>query len=297
MQIEDPYRFGPQISESDLYLHSEGTLHEGWLTLGAHIIVQRRRRRRALRGVGAECRDRLAGRRIQRLGHAAPSHAAAQRRRVGTLRARPRRGRFVQVQRALALRGIPAAEGRPLRVLLRIAAEIGVARVGQLTIPMAGRGVDGDPRRTRQPEIAGVGVRSPPRILDARPHGSDAHVSRAGGQAGGVREADGLHPHRAAARHGASVLRVVGLPGDRLFRAHLALRHAGRFQVLRRCLPPGGNRRDRRLGARALPQGRARAGVLRRHGALRARRPAQGRAPANGARWSSTTAATKCARS
>ena len=39
--------------------------------------------------------------------------------------------------------GIPAAEGRPLRVLLRTAAEIGIAGVGQLAIRMAGRGVDG----------------------------------------------------------------------------------------------------------------------------------------------------------
>ena len=39
VEIDDPYRFGPQLSESDLYLHSEGTLNEGWLTLGAHIVV------------------------------------------------------------------------------------------------------------------------------------------------------------------------------------------------------------------------------------------------------------------
>ena len=39
VEIEDPYRFGPQISESDLYLHSEGTLYEAWLTLGAHTVV------------------------------------------------------------------------------------------------------------------------------------------------------------------------------------------------------------------------------------------------------------------
>jgi 1,4-alpha-glucan branching enzyme len=39
VSIDDPYRFGPQISESDLYLHSEGTLNEAWLTLGAHPVV------------------------------------------------------------------------------------------------------------------------------------------------------------------------------------------------------------------------------------------------------------------
>jgi 1,4-alpha-glucan branching enzyme len=35
--IDDPYRFGPLISDADLYLHTEGTLHEAWRTLGAHI--------------------------------------------------------------------------------------------------------------------------------------------------------------------------------------------------------------------------------------------------------------------
>jgi 1,4-alpha-glucan branching enzyme len=39
------------------------------------------------------------------------------------------------------------------------------------------------------------------------------------------------------------------------------------------------HRGDRRLGARALPQGRASPSVLRRHGALRARRPRQGEHP------------------
>jgi len=39
LHIDDPYRYGPQISESDLYLHSEGTLYEAWLTFGAHPVV------------------------------------------------------------------------------------------------------------------------------------------------------------------------------------------------------------------------------------------------------------------
>src|SRR5271157_255590 len=37
MEIDDPYRFGPQISDTDLYLHGEGTLHEAYRTLGAHL--------------------------------------------------------------------------------------------------------------------------------------------------------------------------------------------------------------------------------------------------------------------
>ena len=105
----------------------------------------------------------------------------------------------------------------------------------------------------RLAEVADVDLRSAPGILDARAAwASRSRYREMARQAGGVREADGLHAYRAAAHHGASVLRVVGLPGDRLLRAHLALRHAGRFHVLRRPLPPGGHRRDRRLGAGAL---------------------------------------------
>ena len=37
MEIDDPYRFGPQISDTDLYLHGEGNLHEAYRTLGAHL--------------------------------------------------------------------------------------------------------------------------------------------------------------------------------------------------------------------------------------------------------------------
>ena len=37
VELEDPYRFGPQISDMDLYLYGEGTLHEAYRTLGAHL--------------------------------------------------------------------------------------------------------------------------------------------------------------------------------------------------------------------------------------------------------------------
>ncbi len=39
MEIEDPYRFGPQLPDTDLYLHTEGTLQEAYRTLGAHLIT------------------------------------------------------------------------------------------------------------------------------------------------------------------------------------------------------------------------------------------------------------------
>ena len=37
IEIDDPYRYGPQISDADLYLHTEGTLFEAYRTLGAHV--------------------------------------------------------------------------------------------------------------------------------------------------------------------------------------------------------------------------------------------------------------------
>ena len=37
-EIDDPYRFGPQIPETDLYLYIEGTLYEAWHTMGAHLM-------------------------------------------------------------------------------------------------------------------------------------------------------------------------------------------------------------------------------------------------------------------
>ena len=50
--------------------------------------------------------------------------------------------------------------------------------------------------------------------------------------------------------HGASVFGIVGLSGDRLLRAHVALRHARRFPLLRRPLPSGRTGRDPGLGSR-----------------------------------------------
>src|ERR1700722_15210839 len=37
IEIDDPYRYGPQISDADLYLHTEGTLYEAYRTMGAHV--------------------------------------------------------------------------------------------------------------------------------------------------------------------------------------------------------------------------------------------------------------------
>ena len=76
----------------------------------------------------------------------------------------------------------------------------------------------------------------------------------------------------------ASLRRLLGLPGHVLLRPDLALRQARRPALPHRRAAPGGHRRHRRLGAGALPEGRVGAGALRRHAAVRARRPAPRRA-------------------
>ena len=77
----------------------------------------------------------------------------------------------------------------------------------------------------------------------------------------------------------------------------VALRHARRLPLLRRPPPPARHRRDRRLGAGPLPEGRLGAGPLRRHRrSTSTPTPARASTP-TGARSSSTTAATRSATS
>jgi 1,4-alpha-glucan branching enzyme len=38
-EIEDPYRFWPQLTEHDLWLHAQGTNYEAWNSMGAHLAT------------------------------------------------------------------------------------------------------------------------------------------------------------------------------------------------------------------------------------------------------------------
>ena len=100
----------------------------------------------------------------------------------------------------------------------------------------------------------------------------------AGRPARRVRHRHGLHPRGVPARGRAPVRRLVGLPGHLVLRADGAVRQPGRLPLPGRRAAPGRDRRDPRLGARALPAGRVGAGQVRRHPAVRARRPAPRRA-------------------
>ena len=93
------------------------------------------------------------------------------------------------------------------------------------------------------------------------------------------------------------VLRLLGLPGHRVLRAHRPLRHAAGLHVPRRPPAQPRHRRDPRLGALALPERRAtgwRASTARTCTSTPTRARASTR---SGAARSSTTGAPRCATS
>ena len=248
----------------------------------AHVRAARlpsQQDRRAFRRLGAQRRSRFGHRRMERLER--PGRPAeTPRRRLGHLGRRDRRRRArprLQVPHRLTARGLRGREGRPVRLRRRAAAGHRLACL-VARLRMGRRQVDAVARRQERARRAVLGVRGAPRFVAprGRPH---AHVPRAGACAGRVRDEARLHARGTHADHRAPVLRLVGLPDHRLFRAHRALRHAAGLHVLRRPPAPAGHRRDPRLGALALPDRRARPVVLRRHALVRPRRPAPGLPP------------------
>src|SRR6185436_20602559 len=87
-------------------------------------------------------------------------------------------------------------------------------------------------------------LRGASRLVDARARGTEpaARLRRDRAPARRARAPARLHARRADADHGASLRRLVGLPGVRLLRADVALRDARRLPVPRRHAPPGGYR-------------------------------------------------------
>src|SRR5579859_1109800 len=89
----------------------------------------------------------------------------------------------------------------------------------------------------------------------------------------------GVYPYRVAAGGGASPGHVVGISGDRLFRAILAIRSTDRLHVLRGPVSPSRTWRSHRLGPGSLSQGCAWPGPFRWLAPVRTRRPPAGGAP------------------
>ena len=232
----------------------------------------RHRERHVVRGVGAQRARRTRRRRLQPVGRSdAPDAIARLHRRLGAVRPRRRRRHPLQVRGARLGRRAPA-QGRP------DGPGHGDAtghRVTGLLLPLhlGRRRLDGSAQPREPPPGADEHLRGAPGLVAA-----GAVLRPAGRRAGRLRLRPRVHPRRAAARGGAPVPAVLGLPGDGLLRPHLALRHPRRVPAARGPPAPGRDRRHPRLGARALPQGRLGAGEVRRSGSLRARRPSPRRA-------------------
>ena len=263
--VDDPYRFLPTLGEIDLHLIGEGRHEELWTrprrahprrTTASPAPVHRH----VVRRLGAERPGRPAHRRLQLLGRPRPPDARdGLDRRLGAVRPGRRRRHPLQVRGPRRGRRL-AAEGRP----------DGVPRPRSRRRPRR----SSSRRRTSGATTTGCERRAETDPLTAPMSTYEVHLGswRQGlsyrelaEQLVGYVQLPRLHPRRAAAGRRAPVRRLVGLPGVVLLRADLALRHPRRLPLPRRPAAPGRHRRHRRLGARALPQGRLGARPLRRH--------------------------------
>ena len=119
VEMEDPYRFPPVLSEFDLYLLAEGTHLHLYEKLGAHPMTHRGRRGRGLRRVRPRCQARQRGRRFQFVGRPAPCHARARQRLLGNLRPASQGRRQIQIRDHRTGRPDAAAEVRSRRLRRR----------------------------------------------------------------------------------------------------------------------------------------------------------------------------------
>ena len=202
------------------------------------------------------------------MGRPDPAHAiAGQLGAVGAVRPRCRARDALQVRGPRGRRQ-PAAARRSAGHAHRGPARDRVGRVRGEPL-LAGRRLDGAPRRRGGPARPDVDLRGAPGLV-ARPD----VVARPRRAARRARHRARVHPRGAHGRAGAPVRGFLGLPGHRLLRADRPVRRARRLPCPRRRAAPARHRRHRRLGAGALPARRVGPGPLRRHRALRARRPA-----------------------
>ena len=168
----DPYRFGQVLTDFDLHLFSRGHAlpRVGEARRAPHD--DRRRRRRALRRLGAQRAARQRHRRLQPVGRPrAPDAQARAVGHLGNLRSRAARRRLLQVRDPHDGRP-PAAQGRSVRPLLRGAAEHGVGRLDRRRYEWR----DDDWMRDRAvvrrlARAADVGLRGASRLVAARARG------------------------------------------------------------------------------------------------------------------------------
>ena len=237
--LRDPYSFLPTLGELDLHLVGEGRHEQLYEQLGAHV--------RELDGVAGTAfavwaptaRCGLRRRRLQLLGRPPAPDALARRvRHLGAVRPRRRRRARATSSRSATPDGELRLKADPFAFRGRAAAG---ERVGRLHArEHEWRDAEWIERRARRRRRCASRCRST-RCTSARGGATRSRTTarslpRARRRARRLRHRPRLHARRADAGDGAPVRRLVGLPGDRLLRADLALRHARRLPLLRR--PP-----------------------------------------------------------
>ncbi len=290
--VDDPYRFSPVLGPVDLHLIGEGRHERLWDALGAHF------RRWPTPSGPVEGTSFTVwapnARGVRVVGDWAPENGswdgvATPMRALGSgvweifL---PGVGTGTRYGfRILTADGHWLDKADPMAFAADLPADAGLRR-HHLDPRVDRRVVDGAARRLEPPRRADERLRDACRLVAPGPE-----LRGPGRGAGRVPDRAGLHPRRAAAGGRAPVRRVLGLPGQLLLRADLALRDPGRLPGLRRHPPPRGHRGHRRLGPGPLPPRRVGARPLRRHALLRARRSRAAASSSTGARSSSTSGA------
>ena len=279
---------GGAIAEQDLHLFNEGTHHRAYRFLGAHPTTVDGARGVSLRGLGAVRRARCTSSATSTAGTSGATRSRASARPAsgtGFIPGVEKGAVYKYHVRSAAAAATPSTRPTRSRFRTEIAAADRLDRLGP-RVRVGRRRVDEGPRARGNALDAPMSIyevhlgswRRVPRRGTARSRTARSRRSLADYVA-----RHGLHPRRAPAGDGAPVLRIVGLPDDRLLRAD-------RAATARRRTSCSSSTRSTSAGIGVIldwvpshfPTDEHGLGVLRRHASLRARRSAPGLPPGLG---------------
>ena len=175
VDLDDPYRFPPVLTDFDLYLLGEGTHQRIYDKLGAHPMTLDGVPGVAFVVLAPNAQAGQRGRRFQFLESAAASDAGARRRLLGAVRAPCHRGRSLQVRYHRSARRAVAAEIRPDGVCRGNPPEQRFDRIRRGKTAASAPGAIRHQRARR----ADVDLRGPSRLVAAQRQQRMAELSRA----------------------------------------------------------------------------------------------------------------------